>query len=92
MRSMQPVFSSVGQGKRVKISSTHMPLLVDPGEQEKIHPFNIDNQVVYDLTSFTHATTESAWDKDIALRKVLVCDKDDNEYYMIVLGSGLLKV
>lgn len=92
MRSMQPVFSSVGEGKRVKISSSHMPSLPEATEQEKIHPFNIDNSVVYDLTSFNHATSESAWDKDITLRKVLVCDKDDNEYHMIVLGSGLLKI
>ncbi len=92
MRSMQPVFISVGQGQRVKMDSTSMPILDIAAEQDAIFPFSIDNASVTDLTSFSHSSDIDNWDKEIKLRKVLVCDKEDNQYYMVVLGSGLLKL
>lgn len=92
MRSMQPVFISVGQGKRVKMDSTSMPTLAEATDQESIFPFLIDNASVSDLTAFPHADEVDSWDKEIKLRKVLVCDTEGNQYHMVVLGSGLLLV
>ena len=93
-KEIQPTFISSGRGGHVNIVTSVYPDLEDAEEQKKVFPFNITsdkNSTPVDETTFANSVDKlDDWDREIRLRKILICDDEGNKYYMVVLGSGLL--
>lgn len=89
-----PKFMSSGRGGHLNVVTSVYPDLDDQEEQKKVFPFNITSDkdsTPVDETDFSNSVDKiDNWDKEIKLRKILICDDEGNKYYMVVLGTGLL--
>lgn len=91
-KEMQPRIITTGAGGYVDIVTNTYPHLDKEEDQKKVFQFNITSgSEPSDETTFANSAGEiDNWDKEIKLRKILICDDEGNKYYMVVLGSGLL--
>lgn len=92
MKEIQPKFITSGAGGYIDIVTNSYPDLKKEEDQKKIFQFNITSgEDPEDETSFANSSDKKEeWDREIKLRKILICDDEGNKYYMVVLGSGLL--
>ena len=81
MRELTPRFQQGGGDGFYKLQTSNAP---DIDEDQDIS-FNVNTSSIDDLTGFSTDDT----DKQIKLRRILVCDSDGNQYSMIVVGSAL---
>jgi hypothetical protein len=93
-KEILPKFMSSGRGGHLNLVTAGYPDLEDTEDQKKVFPFNITSDkdsTPVDETDFSKSSDKiDNWDKQIKLRKILICDDEGNKYYMVVLGTGLL--